>query len=315
MTQRTQEVLIGLVVLIGLLLLATLIVLFGQFRSLFVETYAVQATFPTASGIRAGTPVYITGVEVGVVKEVTLEHEGVRLLLSVDSHYRLQKGCTVAIRRKGILADPYVEFTGGEPESFLPTDGSVVLSGVVSPSVDDAAAQLQELAHRVDAVLGDEQLQADFRSTLANVARLSGRGEELLDRAGQLTEELRRFVDLSSQLVADVATLSQDLRGQVEHQGGNLDRITESLVKNSEELNRSLETAAEILDEIHRGQGSAGKLLSDDQLYRQLVETVVQVRQVASQLGEMVAYFREHPEVLVWGQETQKKEAVHLWPF
>jgi phospholipid/cholesterol/gamma-HCH transport system substrate-binding protein len=189
------------------------------------------------------------------------------------------------------------------------------LSGIVSPSVDDAAAQLQELAHRVDEVLGDEKLQADFRSTLANVARLSGRGEELLDRAGELTEELRRFVDLSSQLVADVATLSQDLRGQVEHQGGNLDRLTESLVKNSEELNRSLETAAEILDEIRRGQGSVGKLLSEDQLYRQLVDAVVQVRQVASQLGEMVAYFREHPEVLVWGKETEKKEPVHLWPF
>jgi ABC-type transporter Mla subunit MlaD len=191
----------------------------------------------------------------------------------------------------------------------------VTLAGAVSPSVDDAAAQLQALARRLDAVLGDEQLQADFRSTLTNVARFSGRGGELLDRAGQLTDELRRFVDLSSQLVVAVTTLSEDTRGQVEHQGANLDRLTGSLVKNSEELNRSLATAAEILDDIRRGEGSVGKLLSQDQFYRELVDTVVQVRKVVSDLGEMVTYFRDHPEVLVWGKESEKKEPVHLLPF
>lgn len=86
-------------------------------------------------------------------------------------------------------------------------------------------------------------------------------------------------------------------------------------MKNSEELNRSLETAAEMLEELRRGQGSVGKLLTEDQFYRQLVDTVVQVRQVVSQLGEMVTYFRDHPEVLVWGKESEKKEPVHLLPF
>jgi phospholipid/cholesterol/gamma-HCH transport system substrate-binding protein len=315
MTQRGQEVLIGVVVLIGLGLLGALIVLFGQFRGLFLETYPAYVTFVNASGIRSGTPVFITGVEVGAVTEVTLERAGVRLLLSIDGRHRLRQGCEVAIRRKGILADPYVEFTGGEPDTFLPTDGSVTLAGVVSPSVDDAAAELQALAHRLDTVLGDEQLQADFRSTLANVARFAGRGGELLDRAGQLTDELRRFVDQSNQLVLAVTALSQDARGQVEHQGANLDRLTASLVKNSEELNRSLQSAAEMLEDIRRGEGSVGKLLSEDRLYQQLVDTVVQVRQVVSQLGEMVTYFRQHPEVLVWGKESEKKEPIHLLPF
>jgi len=315
MTQRRQEILIGLVVLSGLVFLAALIVLFGEFRDLWRETYPVTVTFSTAEGVRPRTPVFITGVEVGVVKEVSLETDGVSFLLAIDTHFRIPEGPTVAIRRKGILADPFIEFSGGDPSTFLPTDGTASLKGTVSPSIDQAMGQLQQLASRIGGLLGDEKLHSDFRTALANLATLSGRGTELLDRARDLTDELRRFVDLSSQLVEETRNLSTDLRTQVNRQGGNLDRLTDSLVVNSERLNRSLETAGDILDELRRGQGSVGKLLTEDELYRQLVETVAQTRRAVAQVEETVTYFRQHPEVLVWGTESQKKESINLWPF
>ena len=316
MTQRTQEILIGSMVLLGLVLLGVLIALFGEFRELFLETYPVTVEFPTAAGVRSGTPVFLTGVEVGAVQEVTLGGRGVTLRLSVDTRYPIPADSTVTIRRKGILADPFVEFApGGDPLQVLPTDGSAQLVGSVSPSIDEAAAKLQRLAGRVDSLLADEQLQDDFRTTLSNLARLSGRGTEALDRVRDLTDELRQFVELSSQLVQEVQTLSADVRTQVDHQGRNLDRLTDNLVRNSEELNRSLQSAAEILTDIRRGEGSLGKLLTQDELYRQLVETVAQTRRAVSELEKTIAYFREHPEVLVWGAESQKKESINLWPF
>jgi len=314
-TQRTQEVLIGLVVLLGLVLLAVLIALFGEFRELFRESYPVQVRFSTASGVRPGTPVFITGVEVGSVEDVTLEEEGVIMSLAIDTRYGIARDSAVAIRRKGILADPFIEFTRGDSTKTLPQDGSVTLSGQVSPSIDEAAHHLQSLAARIDAILGDEELQQNFRTTLANLAQLSGRGTEVLDRARALADELRRFVDLSSQLVDETRLLSSDLRTHLDHQSRNLDRLTEGLVKNSEELNRSLASASDILQDIRRGQGSVGKLLTQDELYRQLVDTIAETRQTVGQLGEMITYFREHPEVLVWGTEPETKESLDLWPF
>ncbi len=315
MTQRQQEILIGLMVLGGLVFLGVLIVLFGEFRELFRESYPLTVRFSTAEGVRKGTPVFITGVAVGAVEKVTLEADGVSLLLTIDSQYRVAQGSAAAIRRKGILADPFIEFTGGDPTGFVPTDGTAILTGTVSPSIDEAAAKLQDLADRVDEFLGDEELHSDFRSFLTNLSQLSGRGTEVLDRGRELAEELRRFVDLSSQLVEETLALSLDLRAQVSRQSDNLDRLADSLVKNSERLDHSLETAAEILDEIRRGQGSLGKLLTEDELYRQLVETVAQSRHALGELEKTITYFREHPEVLVWGAEPEKKEPFDLWPF
>lgn len=315
MSQRTQEIIIGLVVLVGLLLLGTLIVLFGEFRDLFRDTYSVTVHFRSAAGVRPGTPVFLTGVEVGAVKEVTFDPPGVSLRLDIDTQYRIPADSTVSIRRKGILADPFVEFSPGDPSRVLPTDGSARLEGTISPSIDQAAGKLQRLVERLDALLSDEELQEDFRTTLSNLARLSGRGTETLDQVRELTDELRRFVDLSSRLVTELDTLSTDLRRQVEHQGRNLDRLTDALVRNSEELNRSLETASDILTSLRRGEGSVGKLLTQDELYRQLVDTVAQTRRTVTELQKTIAYFREHPEVLVWGAESQKKESIDLWPF
>jgi len=315
MTQRRQEILIGLIVFGGLVLLAGLIVLFGEFRELFRESYAMTVRFATAEGVRRGTPVFITGVEVGSVEKVTLEAGGVVLLLTIDSQYRVAQGSAAAIRRKGILADPFIEFTGGDPTRFLPTDGTASLTGSVSPSIDQAAAKLQGLADHIDALLADEALQTDFRSFLTNLSQLSGRGTEVLDRARELADELRRFVDLSSKLVEETLALSLDLRAQVNHQSDNLDRLADSLVENSERLDHSLQAAADILDDIRRGQGSLGKLLTQDELYRQLVETVAQSRRAVGELEKTITYFREHPEVLVWGTEPEEKEPLHLWPF
>ncbi len=316
MTQRSQEILIGLVVLVGLVLLAVLIVLFGEFRELWRETYTVTARFGTAAGIRPGTPVFITGVEAGAVEDVQLLSPGVLLTLAIDANYDLPGDCTVSVRRKGILADPFIEFSGGDPASgVLPRDGTAELEGYVAPSFDEAAARLQNLAERLGDLLADSDLQDNFRTTLSNLAELSGRGPELIDRAGELTDELRRFVDLSSQLVEDARALATDARTQMHHQGQNLDRLVASLITNSEELNRSLRSAAEMLDELRRGQGSVGKLLTQDDLYRQLVDTVSQTRKTVAQLGETIAYFREHPEVLVWGPEETRKESPDLWPF
>jgi len=296
MTQRAQEILIGILVFSGLLLLAVLIALFGEFRELFERTYQVEVTFPTASGVRKGTPVFITGVEVGSVEELALTHPGVKLTVAIGESFDIPQGSTVTIGQKGILADAYIEFSGGDPNlPPLPHDGSARLQGSVSPSIGDAAARLQGLAESLDAFFGDETLQQDVRQAMANISAFAARGPEFVDDSHAMVQEVRRFVDLTATLTQDAQDLSRDLGNQLNHQGENLDRLTRSLVESSVELNRALRNVGEMLTELKRGQGSIGRALSDDELYRDLLEAADQAKAAMAELRETVAYYREHP--------------------
>ena len=70
MTEQGMRFRIGLFVLAALVLLASLVTLFGSMPVLFKAQHEYTVTFKDAPGIGAGTPVRRSGVRIGEVKTI-----------------------------------------------------------------------------------------------------------------------------------------------------------------------------------------------------------------------------------------------------
>src|SRR5271170_4268646 len=68
MKQNTNlETKVGIFLLLGIGLICTLIIIFGEVPDLFKPTYTLTVKFPDASGLLKGSDVYLAGAVIGKV--------------------------------------------------------------------------------------------------------------------------------------------------------------------------------------------------------------------------------------------------------
>ncbi len=126
---------------VGVLVLATaiigvvLVILFRDRPAFLRGSYPVTVELPTARGVAEGTPVRRRGVLIGSVTKVELTDDYVRVLLSIDSAYKLSSEET-ATYTTSLLGDAEIEFVrpnrptssgGARPPAIAPatsTSGS-----------------------------------------------------------------------------------------------------------------------------------------------------------------------------------------------
>lgn len=87
--------------------------------------YELLARFDRANGIDVGSDVRISGVKVGVVREVALENDRARLTLAIESGVPVRNDSTATIATDGLLGGAYVsiEPAGLDP---LPEGGEII---------------------------------------------------------------------------------------------------------------------------------------------------------------------------------------------
>lgn len=119
------EIAVGFFIIIGLLCLAYISIKLGKVNLLGNNYYPVKAIFSTVKGLKIGTVVEISGVEIGKVESIELDNdnfEAVTTLLIRDD-IKLQEDAIASIRTKGLLGEKYVEITPGGSDVLIQPGG------------------------------------------------------------------------------------------------------------------------------------------------------------------------------------------------
>jgi phospholipid/cholesterol/gamma-HCH transport system substrate-binding protein len=119
------ELIVGVFVALGIASLAYLSIKVARQDFFHSAGYVVQARFSNASGLRAGSPVMIAGVEVGRVKRITLQDYEAKVDLSIRPDIVLQKDVIASVKTKGLIGEKYVELTPGADEERIPPGGLI----------------------------------------------------------------------------------------------------------------------------------------------------------------------------------------------
>ncbi|WP_428339040.1 MCE family protein [Mycobacterium sp.] len=314
--QERNTLVIGL---IGIFAVAVLLVTALNYTRLpFVSRdKAYQAYFAELGGLRTGSPVEVSGFEVGAVADVKLERGQVLVKFTVADNVRLGERTEAAIKTKSLLGAKILDIS---PRGYGTQTGPIPIERTTSPyQLPDA---LGDLSATISG-LNTNQL-SDSLSTLANtfkdtppdlkvavegVARFSqtldARDAELrklLSNAKKATGVLSQRSDEVVTLIADTDALLLQLRSQSTALGqisNNVSAVTRQLKGFIDENKQTLRPA---LDKLN------GVLTIVDNRKEAVQQAIKGVNIYAMSLGESVSsgpFFKAYLANLLPGQFVQ----------
>jgi phospholipid/cholesterol/gamma-HCH transport system substrate-binding protein len=142
MEKARMELVVGIFVLVGIACLAYLSIKLGKLEVIGGDVYEVVAQFDTASGLKPGASIEIAGVEVGRVKDITLNDDRAAVLLAVDNNVKLYTDTIASIKTRGIIGEKFLSLSpggGGDPlkpgDTIRDTESGLDLEELVSQYV------------------------------------------------------------------------------------------------------------------------------------------------------------------------------------
>jgi phospholipid/cholesterol/gamma-HCH transport system substrate-binding protein len=134
-SHRSMVIKVSLFAVAMLLVAASLVVIFGDFRFGPESTY--HATFTDASRLKAGQKVRIAGVPVGAVSGVKLNPDNtVDVEFGIDKHYTLYTSTRAVIRYENLVGDRFMEITSGPGELRKLAPGATINAQHTQPALD-----------------------------------------------------------------------------------------------------------------------------------------------------------------------------------
>lgn len=281
MRSFSVEAKVGTFFVVGVALLAFMTMKLGAFK--YGQNYEQElyALFNSAEGIIEGVPVKIAGVEVGEVRDISLENGKAKVTLALSSNMQFSGDTSAVIRTKGVLGDKYVELLPGSP-GVPPLKSGGYIHYTMSPAnIDTLLQQLSVIGKDLQGITGS------FSRVLA--------GQEGEQTIRSIVENLRGAVESINRVISNnetrinetftnINSFSKDLKMISSSNQQALNEITENIRKASTELQFAINSFNEIGKKINNGEGSLGMLINDDKTIKAVNETLENLKEVTKKL-------------------------------
>jgi phospholipid/cholesterol/gamma-HCH transport system substrate-binding protein len=119
------EFAVGLFMIMGILCLGYISIKLGKMEILGGKGYEIEAIFSNSGGLKTGSSVVIAGVDVGRVKEITLDDYQARVVLNLPLNVKIQEDAIASIKTKGLIGEKYVEITPGGADELIRPGGRI----------------------------------------------------------------------------------------------------------------------------------------------------------------------------------------------
>lgn len=289
---KHREAWVGLFVVAGLA--ATVITLAVMTdAALFRGRYIVTTNVPNAGGIRKGDPVQMRGVNIGRIMGFTIsQQQGVDMRLEIDGEYPIPKDSRVEVKASGLLGGMVAEvIPGASAEKAGWGERLPGASGIgLFDKMDSLAGEADKVAVKVRNLMSDQMVKdlqggaADARKTL----------QSLHDILKEQRGELRA---LSASLKRSAEGMEKVTTGpELERTVKRVDELVARLDGTLTTLDRSSKSVESILGRMDRGEGTLGKLSTDDTLYKNASEATANLNKATQELNKLLADFQAHPK-------------------
>lgn len=120
------ELIVGLFIMVGIIALCYISVKLGKMEWVGGGGYQVTAVFPGLGGLKVGATVEIAGVEIGRVKNISLNDDyQASVILDINKEIKLQDDSIASIKTKGLLGEKFVEIVPGGEDEIIKDGGKI----------------------------------------------------------------------------------------------------------------------------------------------------------------------------------------------
>lgn len=277
---------------VGTVALVTIVAFILMFQflkgtALFTSTDTYHIIYDNIAGLTESNPVEINGYQAGVVQDVRLINDGSgRLLvsLSVDRNFNIPKDTEAEITTATLIAGMKIVLRMGQSNEMCHNHDTISgyvatsiidrLSGTLSPLEDNISSivlRLDSVITAINSILTPE-MTLNMKSAIANVSDVTSGLKQISDsRKDELMAAIDGIQTFTSMLAANSSTIDSTLKNL----GEISDAVSTSDLKTSlGSLQSSIRGLDTILTGISKGEGSAGKLVTNDSLYTNLSNTL-----------------------------------------
>ena len=321
--KRSNEFLVGLAVLVALAGI-TAAALWLSESSIGKQERVYTARFRTVGGLGVGAPVTLRGVKVGRVEQIRLADDNwVEADLKVRTDIGLPVRPAVIAASSSLFGewaaaivsadipqeDPSLRFMLAEAAK----PGGAAWPGATLPDVGQLTAQagriagdIAALADRVETAF-DSAAVEDLRGTLRDFALTVSKLEDFTRQqtsrvdvvTGHLATSSEHFAGASRSLentlsrvdsatrggqLSEILNSGRDATSDFRQASADLRALMTAMRSNETSIIRVLSTADTLLRRMQSGEGTLGLLTADSTLYRETTATVIQMRQLLTDI-------------------------------
>lgn len=275
-------------------------------NNIFDKSIRYYVEYDNVEGVTTSSNVTINGLVVGKVSKIQIQKETGKLLveLFMTNPIQISKNSTAYIYSSDFIGGKDIAIELDFKDTNYAESGDYLNSGVKLGMIDGLGDQLDPIQKKLQEVLDnantmlvsinsilDEKTQADLKatmndlsSTMASVNGLLATNKPKLDKTmNNLTVMSQNFVQLSDSL----ANL------EINKTFAILDAATNNIDK--------------LLAGIERGEGSIGKLMKDEQLYKNL-------ENASKELEQLLHDVKENPKRYIHFSVFGKKGTPYVEP-
>lgn len=313
--KTSAEIKIGIMITVSLVILCILIIATSG-TYLFQKGYTIKVYFDYVSGLDAGSPVRLAGMEVGEVKDLALVDKKIEVTLKLKSTAKIRSDSIATINTLGIVGEKYVEITMGTSQGKILGPGSII-QGVNPVNIEEVLNRTEQVVYKsekivafMDKMLGGEQTWIELDKIIRNTSTFTATLNELLlenkEDIGSTIKDLHSICSSLKGIIKEnrddfrttneklklIAIQFQQISLQLNKTIGDLNNTvvgTKKDISNTfTELNKTINSLQSILQKVEKGEGTLGKLISNEEIANRLASS-------AKNIEELTLDLKKHP--------------------
>lgn len=296
----------------GLTILAILLLMWGNSflkgKKIFNPQTKLYVVYDNVNGLVKTNPVTLNGLKIGQVQSVDfLENQRGDLLVTffIDCDFPIPKNSYAKLVSNGLLGSKAIQIVLGDAQTVA-ISGDTLLSDKeagIAEQVQPIANKLGNIIEQMDSILMalnhllNEQTQEDLiqsiedlQISLRHIASITEKTDMFMK---QNTDHLNNIVCNTDSFITNLKS-NNDKLTKIIH---NFSSVSDTLAKSNlymaiNNLTTTLQSFDSILTHLQKGEGTAGKLLTNDSLYFELNRS-------AEQLHLLLEDIRKNPKKYV----------------
>ncbi|WP_299779548.1 MlaD family protein [uncultured Formosa sp.] len=307
----SKEIKIAVLVIAGIIFL-----IFGinflKGENLFSSSRTFYVNYDNVEGLTLSTPVTISGLPVGKVKNIKLKDDATLIVtLLIDNDYSFSKNSTAELYDTSLIGGKSIAIIPALDNAELAKDEDFLIANRKSGLTDLLGEQLAPLQQKIESLTQNaDSLLLSFSNIFDDKTT-----NNLKNAIASLDQTITSF-NSTSQSLNRILTSNEDninvTLSNLNNTTSNFSKISDSLAATNisgvvKNLEQSLASFNGVLDDVNNGEGSLGKLLKDDQLYDNLEGATLQLEQL---LQDMKLNPKRYIHFSVFGKKPNDFDAV-----
>ncbi len=291
----SREVRTAVLVILGLLLLIYMYN-FLKGDNLLNSSRTYHTVYKNVGGLAPSAPVLINGLNVGRVKSISFVNDGsgnLKVTFTIDSDFQFSKNSTVELFDNGLLGGKALQilpaFDNAEnvaPNAYLKSNTKNGLTDLIADTVTPLQKKVLDVIVSADSTLTSVNSILDT-NTKANLKQAIKGLTHTINSFNETSKTFNNILATNEQKLNTTLANAENISKTLSNFTNTLEHI--DIAKTVKNLETTMGNFNTILANLEKGQGTMGKLLHDDALYKNLNSTM-------KEMEELLRDIKLHPK-------------------